>query len=407
MIKREVSIGTDVATLLLFHPADLAHREHSPLGWYGYDFAYRRESSAGRLIAWSTGADGGYLVRLTSGPLTAAEQERARDKCDFPLIVRHGRVFLDNSDGLPGDGQMADAETLADQWIEVPDGKYRVTVHAIDQRGHLRDLADYVVVFEPVDSIGGIGIQDGPPLLEPLDRGTVEDVARVAQAPAGEALAKDAAALARKRERAEAPFLWKSEPPVGEAFGALAIPEETAILPGGTLNQPVSEELAEHYYPRRPLEPPLAGPVLAALLEPDRFALTTEVKGRSWMAKQGSRISMRATAAVRIVEVRDDPALTQVRVELVPRPDMQVDEGVAEVFRARLLAEVKPREAAGPADRVTAPSFELERLETLFSAEAVTGWALTHLQMPLEHRLALWASPARERIAGIEALLTR
>lgn len=73
-LDQTVSIGTDVATLLLFHPDDLAHRQNDPIAWYSYGFAFRRESAAGTLMAFGTGSDGGYVVCVTTAALTREEQ---------------------------------------------------------------------------------------------------------------------------------------------------------------------------------------------------------------------------------------------------------------------------------------------------------------------------------------------
>jgi hypothetical protein len=396
MAERLVNIGTDVATLLVFHPQDLSHREHSPIGWYGYDFAYRRESAGGRLIAWGTGGDGGYLVRLTTGSLSDAERQHVYASRDFPFVVRHGRVLVDNSDALPGHGQMSDPDTLTDQWFDVPNGSYRVTVHALDA-GQARELPDYVIAFLAVDGIDDIGVERLPPLLEPLEWDSDEAV------PDGATAAESGAEADRQRAQAERPFLWKAEPLESEELAAFPMPPEAAIVPGGSLSLPVSDEVAEHFYPRGGGRRQPPGPVLAPVLEPGRLGLATEVHGRSWMIRQGSHISIRAITLVRIIDVRQGDQFATVRVEPVDKPDMTLDEAAAAAFRSRLLSAIKPSElSTGVA---TAPGFEIERLETLFSAEAVTGWALTHLPMPAEKRIALWAAPVSERINGIEALL--
>src|SRR5262249_25168115 len=85
-----------------------------------------------RLVAFCTGSDGSYKVRLTTGPLTPEETSRVCLPGAFPLVVRHGRVLLDNTDALPGLEQMIDPEAT-DSWYELPNGAYRTTVHPIDQ----------------------------------------------------------------------------------------------------------------------------------------------------------------------------------------------------------------------------------------------------------------------------------
>ena len=98
MLNTTLDLGTDVATFLIYHPDDLAHRADAPLGWYSYDFAYVREAAAGRMVAIGTGSDGGYRIRLTTGALTPAEAAAERARIASPLLVQHGRVFIGNTD---------------------------------------------------------------------------------------------------------------------------------------------------------------------------------------------------------------------------------------------------------------------------------------------------------------------
>jgi hypothetical protein len=83
MLNQQVQIGTDIATLYLFHPDDLAHRWKSRMRWEFYEFAGGREFAAGSLIAWQTGGDGGYLLRLTDEALTADEVKHQAGAWDF------------------------------------------------------------------------------------------------------------------------------------------------------------------------------------------------------------------------------------------------------------------------------------------------------------------------------------
>ena len=395
MIERTIDIGTDVATLLLFHPGDLHHRAQAPTGWYGHGFAYHRDSAAGRLIAWSTGGDGGYQVRVTAGSLSAAEQACACGRRAFPLLVRHGRVLLDNSDALPGEGQMEEPGPDSDQWIEVPDGAYRVTVHALDRAGD-DHLPDYVAAFAAVDGIEDIPVEHVLPVLEPFGQA---DEQQVVPDRDGDAVQR------RLQAETEAPYLWQSRLPEAVWRDVFAVAEDVSIVPGGTHAQAVPDEVAEHFYPQH--AEPAAGPVLATAAAVGGLALAARINGRSWLAGRGSRITVQATAVVRIVEVDPSASPSRVRVEAVGRPDMAADPAAVAALRAHLLAQVRAREDAGETTAATAPAFELERLEVLESAEAVTGWALTHLAMPLDERLALWCAPVRERIAAIEAMLPR
>jgi len=159
----DISLGTDVAHFLIFHPDDLAHHAGTAIGWYAEPDLFRAESAAGRLVAFSTGGDGGFRLRLTTDKLTDVEASAVRCRSDFPLRVSHGIVFVDNGDGLPGADQVRDPQESADQWFEVPNGDYRVVVAGLDRRPGL-DVPDYVVTFVAVTDLAAIPIQ-GPPDL--------------------------------------------------------------------------------------------------------------------------------------------------------------------------------------------------------------------------------------------------
>jgi hypothetical protein len=176
--SRVLYVGTDVATWFLFHPQDLAHRNQDPFSWWGYDFALSKEFLAGNLVAVSTGADGGFSVRLTNQDLTTRERTYAKYSKKFRLQVRHNRLFLDGGYALNSDDPSDKPEDFPDQWIEVPNGTYEVTVHvlawdkepgAVDRDGRATKsaLSSYVVVFKPVDKLETIVPPKGLPQLEP------------------------------------------------------------------------------------------------------------------------------------------------------------------------------------------------------------------------------------------------
>ncbi len=147
-------VSTDVATILLFHPDELEHTADWPVGWYSTEPAWRAESAAGRLVAWNTGNDGGFKVRLTTGELTTREQAYVRQSWVFGYTVRLGRVFLDNSDTLPGESRMTEPEENPDYWFELANGDYNVAVAAVDWNAEpgsdddgFDTLPNYVVRF--------------------------------------------------------------------------------------------------------------------------------------------------------------------------------------------------------------------------------------------------------------------
>ena len=168
-LDKTLSVGTDVAAWFLFHPHDLAHRRADPLNWWSSDFAIFKEFAAGTLVAVCTGGDGNSTVRLTNVGLTERELTYAVCWADFRLQVQHQSLYLDGGDVLPAEecDEIEQCDPEGYGWIELPNGNYRVTVHAIawyDEPGALDEnnystesaLAAYVVHFQSVADLDSI-----------------------------------------------------------------------------------------------------------------------------------------------------------------------------------------------------------------------------------------------------------
>ena len=168
-LDKTLSVGTDVAAWFLFHPHDLAHRRADPLNWWSYDFAIFKEFAAGTLVAVCTGGDGNSTVRFTNVGLTERELTYAVCWADFRLQVKHQSLYLDGGYVLPAEDcdEIEGCDPEGYGWIELPNGNYRVTVHAIawyDEPGALDEnnystesaLAAYVVHFQSVADLDSI-----------------------------------------------------------------------------------------------------------------------------------------------------------------------------------------------------------------------------------------------------------
>ncbi|MDX2211677.1 MAG: DUF6386 family protein [Oculatellaceae cyanobacterium bins.114] len=105
-----LEVATDIATLFLFHPDDLAHRRDDPLDWWIYDFAINKEFAEGRLIEVSGWGDGRYVIRLTNAGLTEQERQHVVDSQTFRLQVRHGQLYIDGGSALPNGGDRLPGE---------------------------------------------------------------------------------------------------------------------------------------------------------------------------------------------------------------------------------------------------------------------------------------------------------
>src|SRR5207245_782002 len=101
-------LGTDVAGFVFFHPARLEHRKSDPLGWCWDDFG--EEFRAGRLVALCTGSDGIFTVKFVRRPLTPAEERVLVVKASFRYGVLEGRLYWDNTNCLPSEDQVENAE---------------------------------------------------------------------------------------------------------------------------------------------------------------------------------------------------------------------------------------------------------------------------------------------------------
>ena len=167
-----ITIGTDVAMVMPFHPDDLQHRADAPIAWCSRPVAYQLESAAGRLAAFGTGGDAGLEVRPTTGAPTSLEALRRGPVWDLPFHVQHGQMLLDNSDTLPGLEQMQNPAE-ANPWFELANGAYCVTVQAIDRSGNaagdpaIAALPDHLISFVAIPDLATVPAAPKPPWLEP------------------------------------------------------------------------------------------------------------------------------------------------------------------------------------------------------------------------------------------------
>jgi hypothetical protein len=149
-------LGTDVAGFALYHPVRLAHRGKAPLGWWE---EAEQEFREGRLVAFNTGADGTFTLKFVQRPLFAAEEKALVVSQAFRYLVEDGQLYWDNTNCLPSEETVEEAAADPDGWLELPNGQYRITVHALDwfslpdaEREAAGDISHYIVRVEPVSS---------------------------------------------------------------------------------------------------------------------------------------------------------------------------------------------------------------------------------------------------------------
>jgi hypothetical protein len=160
-----------VSAFVFFDDKALAHRKEDPIDWWATDA--RAELEAGRLVAFCTGSDGTFTLKLVQRPLTASERRALISQESFRLQIDHGRIYWDNTDHLPSEDRMAKADDDPDGWLSLPNGAYRMTVHALDwfsvptaeERAAEKDISHYVVHIEKVDALDATAVPATVPWL--------------------------------------------------------------------------------------------------------------------------------------------------------------------------------------------------------------------------------------------------
>ena len=374
LLSRTVRIGTDVGTLMLFHPDDLQHRADASIAWYSVPFAYQPESTAGRLAAFGTGGDGGYVVRLTTGGLTGPEATQCGPVWDFPLHVRHGRVLLDNSDALPGLEQMEDPDD-ADTWFDLPNGTYRTTVHALYPGGAddrdadggagvpaLADLPDYVITFTAIPDLAAVPAAPEPPWLVPG-----RDVPPLPEVP--------------------------SDPNVGLTWltGATGVGPHR-FLPGPAVRPPLPGQAVQVQCKPADVPEPFGKTwIMAPVRATGALAMLVQHTGES-SYRSLVTITLSGICLVRIDALSGVPGALAVEVSSVPcpAPDADADAANMSALRDALLRHADPA--------LPGLGFKLDHLRSLRSGEAITIWALHLLDLTGTDLLEIYAMPTAARI---------
>src|SRR5262249_17102333 len=146
--------------------------KEDPIDWWFNDF--QKEFQAGRLIAFSTNSDGVFTLKFVQRPLTATETKALIVKESFRYEVKNGRIYWDNTDHLPSDDQLDEAQDDPEGWLELPNGRYKVTAHSMDwfsipdaEREAEKDISHYIIQFEKVASFDDIPVSLTLPWLPP------------------------------------------------------------------------------------------------------------------------------------------------------------------------------------------------------------------------------------------------
>jgi hypothetical protein len=393
--SKALMVSTDVAHIVLFHPDDLAHAGDWPIAWYSEPFVYPLESAAGRLIAWSTRSDGSFALRLTDGAITEREQSYAGPSWTFPYSVRHGRVFIDNTDALPGEQQMTQAEDDPGSWIDVPGGDYAVTVTAIEWSAEL-DAADKGASENGADKLPDYIVQFQPASGEPI---------KPARRPPDLVCLMEA--VATDKIYAHNP---KPPEPIDFSRPYPAFASANVTRSGGNFSSqgeaPIEAAVPADGDKFAIFDTPF---VVAAELVPGAPAVIAECHGSGGSPGKAMRFSFRARQAVQIAEVtgqyidgsfealgttglfrrRQKPvssdALAAVRIAPLPEVTGKVE---VSALRARMVGDLR---GAGALGRQLGglSEYEARKLEASDDAAMLMDWLIDHLPLDARERLRI------------------
>jgi hypothetical protein len=389
-MNRTLVVGTDTASIFLYHPDDLAHRRDDPPGWCYYDFAIRKEFAAGNVIGFSTGGDSGFPVRLTTGGLTEAERQHVVGSQTYRLLVRHGRLYLDGGYTLPDGGYRlpggrielppAPPEYDPNLWVELPNGSYRVTVSTFNwgNRGSANDeLPSYTFQFQSIARLEEVDIPTSFPNL--ID---------------GEGLMTEEE---RDRDQTGTPFERGVLPLI--SFSEVIFPEIRVTLP---LNRSQSEAI----------KPPIllrSNWAIAVSSNPNPQALATLVQvaslrdGTSTSPPYGLSGDGRVLIRLRRIFVEGGSQWAEVERYELPA-------GSANADQIAQLKALFSRYAATHADyrrRVAYPGFYAEEITALDDPRSL-GWRVANaLVLPLRKQYDLLALSDRALLQKLSEILSQ
>jgi hypothetical protein len=438
----ELPARNSYARVLIYHPADLAHRQDNPYGWLRESFAYGPEAAEGRILGFNAEIEG--VVRLTTGGLSEREHRWKGQPWTFRYQVRHGKAFVGTEDSLQyvDHGEpWRNFKPLPDNGFELANGAYAVTVYPIDwaaEPGGMMDdrrrtagaLPDLVIVFKRVDDLHAIEATLGPVDFPYFVRGKPSLPAKISP-------------LAWTQSRLE-----QTAPDLGQQAHVVVGAPSTPLVSGFLQTVVDADNVRATIKARRIARPPL---VLAP--EAREGALAVAVGGI--MAYEGPhshdpavRLTVECGPLVRLGRVWREHGLTWAQVEPVSRPPSTVSASElaalkqeiedaarrSRPFRKRLLegswvrgflvastrmlrarmgkpdtldVALARREAALASDdrAFRAGFYELDRMQSMTSAEALTTWLLYMLDVPAKRGLELLARSDADRLVELRRLI--
>lgn len=407
-VDHTANISLDSATIFLFNPLDLAHRDQSPAGWWNFRFACLPEFEAGRLIAFSTRSDGTFRVRVTTQPLSSREKRFARCSCDFRLAVKHGHLLIDNDLCIPHLHSRTLPAPEDMRWIPVPNGNYCATVYAIAwdkergavdaaERATSRALPSYIILLRTVADLADLPVfSTTPPDVE------VDSIPSAgAEGESSEAFVdvqypiRDPEDYEPREIRETDHFVlmrtaqWLPLPNRG-TYLAVSKHEYNLAFPDALS----SEREIEHWV--------LASPGCAS----GGLGVLTGGAGGSERS-EGSHVTyelcFNGQQLIRILEIFDEDGCEKVRAEkFVRQPDAPSDDELLTLKQAFVKYATTNQEFRSAHE---SPDFEAEHVAHMPSANEVTNCILYFVRMPDELRERLVVLSDADRTRELTAFL--
>jgi hypothetical protein len=398
-----LDLNTEIASFYLFHPDDLKHRETSPHDWRLYSFAMGPEFAAGNLVAFETGGDGGYRLRLTQGELTDRERKLQACSWDFRYKARHGRVLIDGGEHLPSEtndpildiidpqrGKTAAQEQPipTEQWYALADGDYKVIVHAIawekepgavvgGERASNTALPAYVIQFTKIERLETIPSALAAPRLE----------TELGYKP-GEP----------KGVSPDEPLEENESEPVPQNCPVI-ITRELVVAPG-SVTQPtnMSAGLYERFLPGEPRQgsEPIRFVALLDSEEVPRIAVLAELASGAAENENAAFVSFRPLRLVKVEKLERGKDGLDATVSPVVRAKGSVPPANLALIKSDFTAYARSNAAYRKA--VPHADFEADRVAAMSSPSAITNLLLHHVQMPARERVRLFPFSDTDRI---------
>ncbi len=393
-LNHRISAGTDGASFFIYHPQDLNHRLTSPLAWSFYHFACRPEFEAGRLVAFTTGGDGGDAFRITDGPLTEREKTWLAGSWDFRYVVRHGRTYLDGGYALPSSDYFDESEKHPQQWITLPNGNYRVTVNAIewysepsalDENNNLTEnaLASYVIQFQPVESLESIKISSTPPRLETSKNWPAIESGSFAELDTFE------------EEKIE----------LKENY-VVQIAAKQAPIPGFHITLETGEDFHHAIYGSKGhmmLPDRIQQLVIASSHQTPCLGVLAEPSGASRRNNGPWKLSFHAKRFVEVFVLEPTKPWMMGTVNELYRPSSTPSEEQLNALKQTFATYAQSN--SNYQQNIEYPEFEVERVLAMNSATGITHVLIHHVQMPVAEQLKMLPLSDAERIQRLFSLM--